>query len=63
MYNTYDVHFYASFALLQVFPQLELSVQRDFAMAVSKEDLTQRKMLANGQMKLRKVKVIIHCLT
>ena len=30
MYNTYDVHFYAGFALLMLFPQLELSMQRDF---------------------------------
>ena len=24
MYNTYDVHFYASFALIQLWPQLEV---------------------------------------
>ena len=30
MYNTYDVHF---FALLALFPELELSLQRDFARA------------------------------
>jgi non-lysosomal glucosylceramidase len=35
MYNTYDVHFYASFALLQLWPQLELSLQRDFLRAGS----------------------------
>jgi hypothetical protein len=56
MYNTYDVHFYASFALLQLFPQIELSIQRDFATAVFKEDISTRKMLANGQSKPRKVK-------
>ncbi len=33
MYNTYDVHFYASFALLQLWPQLELSLQKDFLRA------------------------------
>ena len=33
MYNTYDVHFYSSFALLALFPELELSLQRDFARA------------------------------
>ncbi len=32
-YNTYDVHFYASFALVMLWPQLELSVQRDVARA------------------------------
>ncbi len=30
MINTYDVHFYASFALIQLFPKLELSIQYDF---------------------------------
>ena len=30
MINTYDVHFYASFALIQLWPQIELSIQYDF---------------------------------
>ena len=30
MINTYDVHFYASFALIQLWPNLELSIQYDF---------------------------------
>ena len=30
MYNTYDVHFYAGYALIMLFPQLELSTQRDY---------------------------------
>uniref|UniRef100_A0A914GQY9 Non-lysosomal glucosylceramidase n=1 Tax=Globodera rostochiensis TaxID=31243 RepID=A0A914GQY9_GLORO len=30
MFNTYDVHFYASFALGQLFPQLEHSIQAEF---------------------------------
>lgn len=29
MYNTYDVHFYASFALAMLWPKLELSLQYD----------------------------------
>lgn len=29
MYNTYDVHFYASFALVMLWPKLELSLQYD----------------------------------
>ena len=33
MYNTYDVHFYASFALVQNWPAIELSLQRDIAAA------------------------------
>ena len=32
MVNTYDVHFYASFALIQLWPNLELSIQYDFCM-------------------------------
>ncbi|KRY88424.1 AP-1 complex subunit gamma-1 [Trichinella pseudospiralis] len=31
MYNTYDVHFYASFALAKLFPQIEHSIQAEFA--------------------------------
>jgi non-lysosomal glucosylceramidase len=31
MYNTYDVHFYSSFALAMLWPELELSLQRDYA--------------------------------
>lgn len=34
MYNTYDVHFYASFALAMLWPMLELSLQQDVAAAV-----------------------------
>lgn len=38
MFNTYDVHFYSSFPLLMLFPKLELSIQRDFAMGVLMHD-------------------------
>lgn len=55
MYNTYDVHFYAGFALLMLFPQLELSLQRDFSRAVTLEDLTMRTMLGEGGKRPRKV--------
>jgi hypothetical protein len=54
-YNTYDVHFYAGFALLMLWPQLELSLQRDFAAAVSAEDLSERTMLGEGGKRPRKV--------
>jgi non-lysosomal glucosylceramidase len=37
MYNTYDVHFYASFALVQLWPKLELALQRDMAAATLAE--------------------------
>ena len=30
MYNTYDVHFYASFALVMLWPHLQLSLQYDY---------------------------------
>lgn len=29
MYNTYDVHFYASFALIMLWPKLQISLQYD----------------------------------
>ncbi len=57
MYNTYDVHFYASFALLMLWPQLELSLQRDFARAVAAEDPSLRVMMGSGDTRPRKVKV------
>mgnify|MGYP003386742170 FL=1 len=55
MYNTYDVHFYAGFALLMLWPQLELSLQRDFANSVALEDLTHRVMLGEGEKRPRKM--------
>lgn len=38
MYNTYDVHFYASFALIMLWPKLQLSLQYDYGDAVLGED-------------------------
>ncbi|XP_044300731.1 non-lysosomal glucosylceramidase [Varanus komodoensis] len=58
MYNTYDVHFYASFALAMLWPKLELSLQYDMAAAVLNEDTQSRLYLMSGQMaqvKLRNV--------
>ncbi|XP_062828747.1 non-lysosomal glucosylceramidase [Anolis carolinensis] len=58
MYNTYDVHFYASFALAMLWPKLELSLQYDMAVAVLSEDPRPRVYLMNGQtaqVKLRNV--------
>ncbi|XP_054803001.1 uncharacterized protein LOC129306418 isoform X1 [Prosopis cineraria] len=48
MWNTYDVHFYSSFALVMLFPKLELSIQRDFAAAVMMHDPVKMKLLENG---------------
>uniref|UniRef100_A0ACB8EPJ1 Non-lysosomal glucosylceramidase n=2 Tax=Sphaerodactylus townsendi TaxID=933632 RepID=A0ACB8EPJ1_9SAUR len=50
MYNTYDVHFYASFALAMLWPKLELSLQYDMAAAVLNEDPQPRLYLMHGQM-------------
>ncbi|WVZ12129.1 hypothetical protein V8G54_016659 [Vigna mungo] len=55
MWNTYDVHFYASFSLVMLFPKLELSIQRDFAAAVLMHDPSKMKLLVDGQWVPRKV--------
>jgi non-lysosomal glucosylceramidase len=55
MVNTYDVHFYASFALATLFPALELSLQRDFARAVLMEDDEPRRIVYSGKTAPRKV--------
>ncbi|KAG5127793.1 hypothetical protein JHK82_028628 [Glycine max] len=55
MWCTYDVHFYASFALLELFPRIELNIQRDFARAVLCEDGRKVKFLAEGNWGIRKV--------
>lgn len=56
MYNTYDVHFYASFALAQLWPELELSLQRDVARAIEMEHSEVLPMLLSGQKAPRKVR-------
>ncbi|KAK9138325.1 hypothetical protein Sjap_008919 [Stephania japonica] len=56
MWCTYDVHFYASFALLVLFPKIELSIQQDFAKAVLCEDGRKVKFLAEGNSGIRKVR-------
>lgn len=55
MWNTYDVHFYASFALLSLFPKLELAVQRDFAAATLSLNPEKVKYMADGNIGVRKV--------
>ncbi|KAG5229360.1 non-lysosomal glucosylceramidase [Salix suchowensis] len=54
MWNTYDVHFYASFALIMLFPKLQLSIQRDFAAAVMIHDPSKMHLIADGQCATRK---------
>ncbi|KAI4346207.1 hypothetical protein L6164_013279 [Bauhinia variegata] len=56
MWCTYDVHFYASFALLELFPKIELNIQREFAQAVLCEDGRRVKFLAKGNTGIRKVR-------
>ncbi|KMT16930.1 hypothetical protein BVRB_2g044000 [Beta vulgaris subsp. vulgaris] len=56
MWCTYDVHFYASFALLDLFPKIELSIQREFAKAVLSEDGRRVRFLAEGNVGIRKVR-------
>nr|CAB3248405.1 non-lysosomal glucosylceramidase [Phallusia mammillata] len=48
MYNTYDVHFYASIALAHLWPKLELSVQYDIAASILHANPTRRKYLMDG---------------
>jgi non-lysosomal glucosylceramidase len=52
---TYDVHFYASFALLSLLPKLELAIQRDFAAGALTRDSGKVKFLADGQWGIKKV--------
>ena len=59
MWCTYDVHFYASFALLELFPKIELSIQREFARALLFEDQRKVNFLADGQNGIRKVKGVV----
>lgn len=37
MYNTYDVHHYASFALIMLWPKLQISLQYDIAAAIPRQ--------------------------
>ena len=59
MYNTYDVHFYASFALSMLWPRLELSLQRDIAECVRNEYPEQHQLMTSGRFSPRKKKSIV----
>lgn len=56
MYNTYDVHFYASHALVSLWPNLQISLQYDFRDCINVEINDQRKHLYDGKSASRKVK-------
>ena len=55
MYNTVDVHFTASFALLQLWPHLQYSLQRDVGGGIGQSDGQVRTMLGTGEARVRKV--------
>ncbi|XP_068584291.1 non-lysosomal glucosylceramidase [Cebidichthys violaceus] len=59
MYNTYDVHFYASFALIMLWPKLALSVQYDIAGSVVQQDPTERLHLMSGRYSPVKAKNVV----
>ncbi|OXU32049.1 hypothetical protein TSAR_002854 [Trichomalopsis sarcophagae] len=56
MYNTYDVHFYAAFALAQLWPNLEACIQYEFRDSVHAEDQQRLQGLYDGSKRHRKVK-------
>ncbi|XP_046403432.1 non-lysosomal glucosylceramidase [Ischnura elegans] len=56
MYTSYDVHFYASFALSLLWPKLQLSLQREICDVVLSENSAMYKFLFDGKVAFRKVK-------
>ena len=56
MLNTTDVAFYSSFALIKLWPQLELSIQYDVAQCIGEEDNRMRVTLGEGTSVVRKKK-------
>ena len=56
MYNTYDVHFYASFALVKLWPKLQQSLQYDFAETIDQERNVPTKFLFRGDSGVQKSK-------
>ncbi|KAI4808753.1 hypothetical protein KUCAC02_000799 [Chaenocephalus aceratus] len=59
MYNTYDVHFYASFALIMLWPKLALSLQYDIAGSVVQQDPMERLHLMSGRYSPVKAKNVV----
>ena len=56
MYNTYDVHFYASFALLKLWPKLQQNLQYDFANTIRRETKISTSFLFDGARGIQKEK-------
>lgn len=55
MYNTYDVHYYASHALASLWPNLQICLQFDFRDSIKMEIPESRKHLYDGKSTSRKV--------
>ncbi len=55
-YNTFDVHFYASFALAMLWPEIEKSIIRDFADTVQFEDKTMFTVESTKKSAIRKIR-------
>lgn len=61
MFNTYDVHFYASWCLLKNWPQLELSMQLEFCDQLNREDSRRETSLKDGKrMEIKTISRIPH---
>ncbi|KAL7015975.1 hypothetical protein ACKWTF_016752 [Chironomus riparius] len=61
MYNTYDVHFYASHSLISLFPNLQVSIQYDIKDTITREIPDTRKHLYDGKVCPRKIKdTVVH---
>ncbi|KAI0227691.1 Non-lysosomal glucosylceramidase [Lamellibrachia satsuma] len=58
MYNTYDVHHYASFALVMLWPKLQESLQYDIAGGICREQPEKVKYCMSGHWNLSKAS---HC--
>ncbi len=56
MVNTYDVHYNSSIALIMLFPQIELSLQRDFAKTVPLQCNKRYRTASTNEWAFRKVK-------
>ena len=56
MYNTYDVHWYASFALAMNWPQIEITLQRDIAKATLEDYSQNWKLMSSGKKSRRKIR-------
>ncbi|XP_038074179.1 non-lysosomal glucosylceramidase-like [Patiria miniata] len=54
MFNTYDVHFYASFALAMLWPRIEISLQDFIGSCVNVIDDESYYQIANGRLATRK---------